>query len=235
MKLITSICLSEEGKSEIGFECTGAITLDGCKYICIKPHGQVSLTEALGQSCNVYFAQATRGLNAENILRYANLMGMDRAVAGYASAQLPEHEPETVQSVALGLANNLSFHALQILQLAAIIAMRGSIPVLHSAEEPAVNIQPFRVNISDHTWSVLQQGMRLACRVGTLHKLDVSDHLKIAAKTGTTTHGKSFQSWIAGYFPYDSPRYAFCLRAKTGTSQEAIPFAQRYLFDTEWP
>jgi cell division protein FtsI/penicillin-binding protein 2 len=83
---------------------------------------------------------------------------------------------------------------------------------------------------------MLQQGMQLAVRLGTAKQLDVENRMRIAAKTGTTPHGKTFQSWITGYFPYDKPRHAFVLRSSVGTSQDqAVPLAHKFLFATQWP
>jgi cell division protein FtsI/penicillin-binding protein 2 len=80
------------------------------------------------------------------------------------------------------------------------------------------------------------QIMRMSALVGTAKKLDPENKLHIACKTGTSMHGKKFQSWVTGYFPYDAPKHAFCLCAPAGTSQEAaVPQAHAKLFETEWP
>jgi cell division protein FtsI/penicillin-binding protein 2 len=126
--------------------------------------------------------------------------------------------------------------SIQILQMVALIAGRGRIPPMH----PAVGVLPKRsvveVHFGEHTWNVLQEGMKIAVRSGTAKNLDQDDKLHLAVKTGTTEHGRKFQSWLAGYFPYDSPRYAFCLRANVGTSYEqAVPLARNILFNRTWP
>jgi cell division protein FtsI/penicillin-binding protein 2 len=83
---------------------------------------------------------------------------------------------------------------------------------------------------------ILQQGMRICGREGTAKSLDIEDKLKGAFKTGTSPHGKAWQSWIVGYFPYHQPRYAFALRSSAGTSIEAaVPEAHKFLLAHEWP
>src|SRR5205823_10277069 len=109
---------------------------------------------------------------------------------------------------ALGLAEDLQLNALQILQLAALVAKRGELVKLHSQEEEGGPVVPLKRELSAATWDVLQQGMQLACSVGTAKQLDPENKLRIAAKTGTTPHGNSFQSWVTGYFPFDKPRHA---------------------------
>jgi cell division protein FtsI/penicillin-binding protein 2 len=107
---------------------------------------------------------------------------------------------------------------------------------MHSAERPNPNGIPFELNLSEACWKVLKQGMQVASRQGTGKKLDPENKLKVAIKTGTTPHGTSFQSWVTGFFPWDDPRYAFVLRAPSGTSQdEAVPQAHTFLFSVEWP
>jgi penicillin-binding protein 2 len=74
---------------------------------------------------------------------------------------------------------------------------------------------PARVveGIKDDAYSVVLQGMRKVVTEGTAQLLNVP-YVKVAGKTGTAQVGISKQnvnSWIVGYFPYESPRYAFAL------------------------
>jgi len=217
-------------------ECSGRIVLHKRTYTCQNAHGVVTLTEALAYSCNVFFAQAAEHLNPALFLDYAARFGLKDQVAGFASGPFPDKPVSDVQSYVLGLAPDLKPQALQLLRMAALVATHGSLPFLHSAEEPDPQGKPFKIELQAPAWSVLNQGMQLACRQGTAKKLDPANRLHIAAKTGTAPHGKTFQSWLVGYFPYDAPRYAFCARAYEGTSQDAaVPLAQKYLLSTEWP
>ncbi|HEY9714740.1 MAG TPA: penicillin-binding transpeptidase domain-containing protein, partial [Chroococcales cyanobacterium] len=136
----------------------------------------------------------------------------------------------------LGLAPDFVPSALQILRMAALVGTRGQVPYLHSAEAPDPDGASFALHLQDGTWSKLQEGMQLACREGTARALDPENAMHIAAKTGTALHGKQFQSWITGYFPYDQPKYAFVLHAPVGTSQDAaVPKVHEFLFATKWP
>jgi len=135
----------------------------------------------------------------------------------------------------LGLSQRLeNITSLQLLQLVSLIARRGEASVwLDHKLRQNLNIKD--VQLSEHTWNVLQEGMKYACRNGTAKGLDPENKLRLAVKTGTTQEGNKFQSWLAGYFPYDSPRYVFCLRAHSGTSyEEAVPLAHNFLFGQNW-
>lgn len=218
------------------FECAGMIASAGKKYTCQRPHGRLSLPEAIGLSCNVFFVQAARHLPGDLFLDEARRFGLASPCAGYPGGPFPSRIAAEPTDYVLGLMPDLKPSPLQILRMAALVAVRGDLVDLHSAESPDPEARPFRLVLDDSTWETVAQGMRICARQGTASKLDPHDRLKLAAKTGTAPHGKTFQSYVAGFFPYDRPRHAFCARALSGTSQdEAVPLAREYLFASEWP
>lgn len=238
MKLVTAAALLESGLyvGDRKVECRGVIEFQKHSYKCLYPHGHVDLVKAIGMSCNVFFATLAQELSPNAIVDYARRFGLDEPVAGFGGDHLPAHPSAEPAQYALGLAPDFQVNALQIVRVVTLIALNGKSPPLHNAAEDAAAQTAFTTDLQASTWQTLQQGMRLAAREGTAHKLDAQDTLKIAAKTGTVPHGNSFYSWVAGYFPYDQPRYAFCLRAASGTSQDrAIPEAHRFLVGCPWP
>ncbi len=238
MKVVAAAVLRERHilPANQTYECNGRIVLHKRTYTCQVAHGPMSLTEALAFSCNVFFAQAADLLTPQLFLDCAARFGLKEQVAGFPSGPAPLKPEHDAQSYVLGLAPDLQPQGLQLLRMAALVATHGLVPHLHSAEQPDPEGKPFKLELDDSAWSVLSQGMQLASREGTAKGLDPSNRLRVAAKTGTAPHGKTFQSWIVGYFPYDSPRYAFCARAYEGTSQDAaVPLAQKYLLSREWP
>ena len=168
-------------------------------------------------------------------LEYAKKFGLNQPVAGRKSGPFPEHADAPSFMYVLGLRDDMQPNALQILRMSALVAVRGNVPHLHSAEQPGAGA-PFTVELSEATWGHMQQGMELACLKGTAHKLDPDNTMHIAAKTGTSLVGTHFQSWVTGYFPAQDPKHAFCLNSFAGTSQEAaVPQAHKFLFSTTWP
>lgn len=238
MKLITGAALRESGivTDHTTVECRGTVEVHREKYSCLYPHGHVDLTKAIGLSCNVFFATMSAKLNGHTVLDFATKFGLSTAIADYGTAPFPTESHADVVALALGLSPEVQPNALQLLRVAALVALHGKTPPLHNAVEAPKDSDVFSASLSPSTWMILQQGMRICGREGTAKSLDIEDKLKGAFKTGTSPHGKAWQSWIVGYFPYEAPRYAFALRSSAGTSVEAaVPEAQRYLLGNEWP
>lgn len=221
MKLVAATALLEEKllSPDQTLECRGSISLNGQSFHCQHPHGKRTLEEAIGLSCNVFFAQAVQRLSIRRFLQYAQLYRLHEPVLPGDKFMFPAEfaNGHPAQAYALGLSRNMQPNALQLTRMAALIAHQ-KIPGLHA-----------------NTWKSLQRGMRMAVTRGTAAELDPANRLHIAAKTGTTLHGNTFQSWLIGYFPLENPRYAFCARSTAGTAKEsAVPLASRFLLAQEW-
>ncbi len=201
--------------------CNGTTVVDGERFSCRAAHGKVDLSLALGYSCNVFFASTVRQLNVQNLSLYMERFGLK--VSG---KLLHRNSLSTRNFVnfALGLSDAIQVDGVQIVKAISLIALKGKLP----------NGSP-EISFSERTWEILQGGMRLAVRKGSARNLDPEDKLHIAAKTGTSTQGENFQSWIAGFFPYEKPRYVFCIRAPFGTSWDAaVPLARQFLASRNW-
>jgi cell division protein FtsI/penicillin-binding protein 2 len=239
--------------------CNGSVSIDGTTYTCRAPHGRMQLPLALGYSCNVFFASTVTQLGLVLLGEYLQRFGLERADHNaFNQRELPRAK---FIDLSLGLTKEIIVDANQILNMMAMIATAGKRSACYphqdgrrgsgrdarapSADASAMgdtmrtahgvielcNDPGFREN----TWLVLQQGMQLAGRKGTARNLDIHNKLHLAVKTGTTQISGKFQSWVAGYFPYEAPKYAFCLRAENGTSYDAaVPLARRFLFSRAW-
>lgn len=68
------------------------------------------------------------------------------------------------------------------------------------------------IPIDSSVLNVVQEGMRRCALEGTAKALNVA-YTEFAGKTGTAELGVSKErvnSWIEGFWPYESPRYAVC-------------------------
>lgn len=238
MKLITAAALRESGivTDHTTIECRGTVEVHREKYSCLYPHGHVDLTKAIGLSCNVFFATMSAKMNVHTVLDFATRFGLSEPVAGFKSGAFNAESHADVVALALGLSPDVQPNALQLLRVAALVGLHGKTPPLHNAVDAPRESDVLSVTLSPHTWMILQQGMRICGREGTAKAVDTEDKLKGAFKTGTSPHGKAWQSWIVGYFPYEDPRHAFALRSSAGTSVEAaVPEAHKFLLAHDWP
>jgi penicillin-binding protein 2 len=237
MKIVATAALLEEGlvNPNETVDCTGSFASKNNKVSCQVAHGPVNLEHALGKSCNVFFATMSTRLNGHVFGRYAKSFGLDAPIAKVPSGTFPSAFNDDSFDYVLGLAEDLKPTALQLLRLSSIVATKGNVPHMHSAEVIEDNQPPFELKLSDLTWKQISEGMHLCVREGTAKNLDPENKLHIAAKTGTAYHGNQFQSWITGYFPLESPEHAFCIWSPGGTSQDAaVPFAKKVLLSNSW-
>ncbi|HEY9687889.1 MAG TPA: penicillin-binding transpeptidase domain-containing protein [Coleofasciculaceae cyanobacterium] len=219
MKLVATTALLEErliSPNDV-FECRGTLILNGLPYHCQHPHGKIALREAIGFSCNLFFAQAGQSLSATRFLQAAEQFQLHQPATHAERFSFPNNPQGPCQSFVLGLNPELQPNAIQLLRMSGLIARR-SIPDIRPA-----------------TWDLLQAGMRLAATQGTASKLDPENRYRIAAKTGTAPYGKTYQSWLIGYFPFDKPKVAFCVRSQAGTAMDtAVPLARQFLRAQDW-
>lgn len=237
MKLVATAAMREENLLPVSqrFECRGTLQQHGQTYHCQHPHGILTLPEALGVSCNLFFVQASEVLSPGMFLQYAKAFGFHQPVCGINAGSFPAQATGQSAVWVLGLAPSLTPGIGQILRMTAAIATRGTAPPLHMDGINCDTDQVFRIRLAPSTWDVLQTGMRLSAETGTARNLDPDQRLHLSAKTGTTPLGRKYQSWVTGFFPREAPRYAFCLRSPEGTSQDtAVPLAHRHLMSRTW-
>ena len=81
-KIVTAAAAMErypDSWSSITYDCQGSIEMAGSDITCLNghAHGTQDLAAALGNSCNVYFAQLDNDLGAEALQAKAEEMGFN--------------------------------------------------------------------------------------------------------------------------------------------------------------
>ena len=84
-KIVTAAAAMEkwpDSWSERRYDCSGALEMGGDDITCLHgdAHGTQDLYEALGNSCNVYFAQLARDIGREALQQKAEEMGFNRSL-----------------------------------------------------------------------------------------------------------------------------------------------------------
>ena len=124
---------------------------------------------------------------------------------------------------------------LQMLRAYAALANGGKLvtPTLVKGTKPTTT----DLNLNQSYLDVVHEGMRMAVSVdgGTVRGLDLK-YVSIAGKSGTAELGNDNEhvnSWVAGYWPYDKPKYAFILLMERAPRSNSLgaSWVMRDVFD----
>jgi len=113
---------------------------------------------------------------------------------------------------------------MQMLRAYAALANEGLLVTPHVIKGEQGEV--YDLNLVPSHLKVVQEGMRKAVieNGGTARSLERRD-VAVAAKSGTAELGASKEqvnSWIAGYFPYEEPKYAFILLMESGPRSNTV-------------
>ncbi len=204
-----------------------------------KAHGWVDMRRALAVSSDVYFYEigggfeSQKGLGIANIEKYVRLFGLGTKTG----IDLPSESEGTIPNPAWKAENfdgekwligdtyntvigQYGFHVtpIQLLRAIASVANGGDLVSPHVANVKNRLLVKTNTGLDKKFFEITREGMRLSVTEGTSAGLNISG-LKVAAKTGTAELGvrKNYvNSWVTGFFPYDSPRYAFIVVMEKG-------------------
>ncbi len=112
---------------------------------------------------------------------------------------------------------------LQVARAVAAIANGGTLfqpRLIREEDAPRYRVIPAK----QESFAVVREGMRRAVLSGTAQGLNIPE-VAIAAKTGTAELGAAKQfvnSWVIGFFPFESPRYAFAIIMERGPAANTV-------------
>ncbi len=218
-------------------------------------HGDVTLADALAESCNVFFFHHAESLTPEALADWSRRFGFGEPtgadLGGEALGIVPS--PETiekltghrwhtadVQAMAVGQ-GALTVTPLQVARMMAAIANGGLLVMPHVVSPVGRAFQPVPPHLQPRpvpglTYSSLaavRAGLlqAVADKNGTAHDTLYLEQISIAGKTGTATIGddQPEHAWFAGYVPADKPRFAIVvvLEHAGDASIAACPLAKR--------
>ncbi len=209
-------------------------------------HGQVNLSDALMQSCNVFFFHFAEQSGPAPLVKWSQRVGFGQRTGvdlpSEARGNLPAascdelHSPASnnqAEMLAIGQ-GKLTATPLQIARLMAAVANGGKLVTPHVVERddpPATAIE----SLSPATLRTVRQGLErvVSDPRGTAHASVQIDSLSIAGKTGTAESGEGHadHAWFAGYAPADAPKIAIVVVLEHGGSggEVAGPVARQIL------
>ncbi|MHB1037039.1 MAG: peptidoglycan D,D-transpeptidase FtsI family protein [Pirellulales bacterium] len=199
-------------------------------------HGEVTLADALAQSCNVYFFHFVEQLGAGPLTDWAGRFGFGRRTGidlpGEAAGALSTPaDPERLKNrkkpngdapnLAIGQ-GRLTATPLQVVVMMAAVANGGRLVTPHvvgrvgsaGRADASFSYAPPRPISELHpsTLEVIRRGLErgVADPSGTAHGTVHLESVSIAGKTGTaeTGGGQADHAWFAGYVPAQKPKVA---------------------------
>lgn len=210
------------------FNCTGAYILGRSKFACWKEggHGQQNVTNAIMNSCNIFFYNTGRALGVDNIEGFAHIFGFGKKTGidlpdeakGIVPGRLWKkiHKKETwyegdTINYAIGQGYIL-VTPIQILGMMSVIANKGYIVkpyiVKRIDSEPTVGVENKSASLNSNAIKTVREGLYevVNSENGTGRRAKV-DGMAVAGKTGTAENplGRT-HAWFAGFAPLDNAK-----------------------------
>lgn len=210
-----------------------------------KAHGAVDMRHAIAVSSDVYFYeigggfQDQKGLGIANIKEYLEKFGFGQTtglgIPKESVGLIPDpawKEKTFGENWLLGDTYHtvigqygMQVTPMQVARGISAVANKGTL-VTPTFIKQATSTSPIGEKIGGDPahYQIVQEGMRLSVSEGTSIGLSVP-YVHIAGKTGTAELGtaKSYvNSWTAGFFPYEAPRYAYVIVMEKGPVKNLV-------------
>jgi len=205
IKLATLIAAVDDGlvDESTRIACRRTVTVDGKQLTCAHPdlHRPLDAAEALGYSCNVFFATVAQRLRRSSL---------DAALVRLGLPPLAADAPTA--SGALGLAG-----------------IRATPRQLLEAFLRIVGASRVEITLADPTRRMLRRGLEMAARTGTASALDAAGFSGLA-KTGTAPMpGGGYYGIVTAAVNTELPTYAIVAVVPGGAGADAAELAARLL------
>lgn len=226
-KLVVCACALENGIT-ITYNCTGSIKVGDTTYNCQNNHihGYQNMKNALANSCNCYFVNLALKLGADKLYSTAKSLGFGESFELYdgwniSSSNLPNlaalSSPGQLALLGFGQ-GQLTDSPVHFASVISCIANGGNYSF------PTINITDTAENrvISQNTAKTVLEYMHYVVTNGTGENANYQNDT--AGKTATAQSGiynngiEVLNTWFAGVYPSDYPKYAIVVMCEDGTS-----------------
>lgn len=201
------------------YYCEQSETFGTGTVTCLDYHGELTLSQALGHSCNLYFAELAQDIGAEKLQKKAEEMGFgdsfsfDSITTGKSTLDLSSADSLELAWSAVGQADVMA-NPYHMALLMGAIANGGSIP------EPYLTGSSTGTKytlVDSDTAANLQDMMR--DNVTYYYGNSLFGGYSICAKTGTAElDDQNPNCWIVGFSEDASAPYAFAICVQEGSS-----------------
>ena len=213
-------------RSKMPIPCRGGLQYGNRYFRCwnARGHGDLTLTEAIAQSCDVYFYQLGIKLGVSSLLEDANAWGFRGRTGIDLPGELPSEFPtgpeyydrlygprRWTSAVALNLAIGQGENAQTLVQMVRLyqqLASDGNMRtpfVVRPASAGAASAENVSLDLSAEQLTTLRRAMIAVVEQGTARGSRLAS-LSIAGKTGTAQnpHGPN-HGWFIGFAPPEKP------------------------------
>ena len=215
---------------------------DDYRPTCVGNHGNIELTRALQESCNIYFFDVGRRLGTDTINKYARELGLGVETG----VELPENvgslstpelfsslrngeqwTPGNVLQASIGQLDT-RFTPIQIANYTATMANKGKRMKLgfvksinsYNLDKEISKVQPeiaFDGTGNDYAFDSVKEGMIKASRIGTASYFFHDYPIDVASKTGSPQVSKEVTNAVFTCFaPADDPEIAVTVIIEKG-------------------
>jgi cell division protein FtsI/penicillin-binding protein 2 len=242
-KVVVAAAALEAGLGPARYLCNGEVDVNGLAFGCYLRneggHGEIDLTGALAQSCNVAFIKMASLMEPGGLSEYSAGLGIGQGgflgVPEETSGSLPnlyDLGPRGLANFAIGQ-GQLLVTPLEMARVVAAVVNDGLMVepwlVLEIRAQDGETLYrgvPPRAErvMSPQTAAHLRVALGVATTQGTGRRAFV-EGAGAAGKTGTAETGRRDASgesvahaWFVGYFPMDEPRYSVAVLVEEGMS-----------------
>lgn len=244
-KTAVALAAVEAGLDGFECECSGSCDVGGVVFGCSSNtvHGKVNLQKALEVSCNTYFIKLGQRLGAKKIIEAAGLLGFGQSNTlcdgiscdGGTLPSLDElKNPAALANFSFGQ-GSFTASVFQISQMMSAVGGSGKyyepylveeattadgVTEAHKVKYPIVAFEEATANrLKDMLTSVVKSGNAVAAQ---------PNNFDAAGKTATAQTGiynsdgyELCNTWFAGFFPADKPKYTVVIMKQGGSSGAA--------------
>lgn len=258
-KMVLAAAALEEGIVDTRWtvKCSGVFRYGNRVFKDLHVHGTVSIIEAIKVSCNVFFYQLMLKTGFERWTNYGAEFGFGHPTgiditeetagilpsSNYFDKLYGKGKWTEGYLVSLGIGQGeLGVSPLQMACYAMTLANRGTFHQPHAVDsvlnkrENRVKVVEHlerRLNISDHTWDLLREGMfHVVNSPGGTGRAARIPGITVGGKTGTAQnpHGDD-HAWFVGFAPFENPRIAVAVLVENAGfgGASAAPVARRVM------
>lgn len=218
------------------FHCDGSLKIGGTTVTCTHAHGDLTLADALAESCNVTFGVLADEIGADKMREYTEKAGLtgSLSVSGIPTAKgafdFPANDSGNLAWAGVGQHNDLVNPAAMMTYMGAIA--HGGTPVLPRLVYKSTTAGGIPTSLNPKHTGARALSAETAKAVGDMMRGAVTNHygedrfpnMQLCAKSGTAEVGadKRPNAWFAGFSRDPDHPYAFIVLVENGGGGSAI-------------